>query len=898
MSCIVHPRDWQAGMRLGGKASALAALDDGGFPVPAWFVVTPDALCRSLSEKQREELEKAAAGECVANSVSGVTPDQATRAEIESAVEQLCGPKGRVAVRSSAVDEDGAQHSFAGLLDSFLFVEPAAVPDRVAAVWRSAFSERILAYRRKHGLSLSMQPPAVLVQRMVDSEVSGVAFGADPVTGRRSVAVIAALYGLGSSLVSGECDADSYQVDRDHRIVKRDIANKRFAHRLDPASPEGISAFEVPAQSASQAALTDEQILEVAALVRRAGRHFGRPQDIEWAYKEGHLYLLQSRPVTSLKLLADPEGALNLWDNSNIAESYSGVTTPLTFSFASSAYEGVYRQFCRVMRVPENIIASNDETFRRMLGLVRGRVYYNLLSWYRVLAMLPGFAVNRHFMEQMMGVREPLPTEIVAQMSRATRSDRIKDGMHLLRTMGGLIASYFVLNRQIVQFYERLNSALAPPRNALEDMRVDELADYYLDLERRLLTRWDAPLVNDFFAMIFHGLLRTLAERWCGTSNCTLACDLACGQPPREGTCMISAEPAKRVRWMAALAAGDSEFSMLLCRGTLADIVRAMERHPGFSAQLDSYIAKFGDRCLEELKLESATIRDDPLLLFRSVGQIACSQSTSSTSARDSSAALPSGSSSKTRDQIRIAFGRHPVRWVFFQWVLRNARARVLQRENLRFERTRLFGRVRRIFVEIGRRLHALDLLEDPRDVFFLQVDEILAVIQGTATTTDLKGLAALRQREFAAYKQGEAPGDRFETRGMVYQGNSLRGPRSTEGSGGDERRGIGCSAGVVRGPVRVVTDPRNAELKSGSILVAERTDPGWILLFPLAAGLLVEHGSLLSHSAIVAREMGIPAIVAIPGVTRWLSDDDCVELDGAAGIVRRIVPSEDSTCE
>ena len=97
---------------------------------------------------------------------------------------------------------------------------------------------------------------------------------------------------------------------------------------------------------------------------------------------------------------------------------------------------------------------------------------------------------------------------------------------------------------------------------------------------------------------------------------------------------------------------------------------------------------------------------------------------------------------------------------------------------------------------------------------------------------------------------------------------------------------------------MRVVTDPRNAELKSGSILVAERTDPGWILLFPLAAGLLVEHGSLLSHSAIVAREMGIPAIVSIPGVTRWLSDDDCVELDGAAGIVRRIVPSEDSTCE
>ncbi len=609
MSCIVHPRDSHAGVRLGGKASALADLDGLGFPIPSWFVVTPDAFYRSLSERQREKLQKAAKEERIAGLVSGVMPDQATHAEITRAIEQLCATGGRVAVRSSATDEDSARHSFAGQLDSFLFVEPAEVPAKVAAVWRSAFGERIFAYRREHGLSLSPQPPAVLVQRMVDSEVSGVAFGADPVTGRRGVAVIAALYGLGTALVSGECDADSYEVDRDHHILKRDIANKRLAHRFDPANPEGVSAFEVPAQRANKNALTDAQILEVAALVRRAGRHFGRPQDIEWAYEQGHIYLLQSRPVTSLKLLADPEGALNLWDNSNIAESYSGVTTPLTFSFARNIYEGVYRQFCRIMHVPENIIAANDETFRRMLGLVRGRVYYNLLSWYRVLAMLPGFTVNRHFMEQMMGVREPLPDELV-------------------------------LNRRIAEFYERLNSALAPPHNALEDMRIDELAAHYLDLERRLLTRWDAPLVNDFFAMIFHGLLRALVERWCGSRDGTLASDLVRGQPSREGTSMISAEPAERARCMAALAAGDSEFSMLLCQGTLADIIRAIESHPEFRAQYNSYVEKFGDRCLEELKLESPTIHDDPLLLFRSVGQIARSPSAS---ARDSLAKSSAG---------------------------------------------------------------------------------------------------------------------------------------------------------------------------------------------------------------------------------------------------------------
>ena len=133
------------------------------------------------------------------------------------------------------------------------------------------------------------------------------------------------------------------------------------------------------------------------------------------------------------------------------------------------------------------------------------------------------------------------------------------------------------------------------------------------------------------------------------------------------------------------------------------------------------------------------------------------------------------------------------------------------------------------------------------------------------------------------------APADRFETRGIVYQGNEFQGAAKPEQVDGDQRQGLGCCPGIVRGPVRVVTDPRGAVLQHGDILVAERTDPGWIMLFPSAAGLLVERGSLLSHSAIVAREMGIPAVVALTGVTRWLKDGDWVELDGRTGLVTRI---------
>jgi pyruvate,water dikinase len=219
----------------------------------------------------------------------------------------------------------------------------------------------------------------------------------------------------------------------------------------------------------------------------------------------------------------------------------------------------------------------------------------------------------------------------------------------------------------------------------------------------------------------------------------------------------------------------------------------------------------------------------------------------------------------------------------------------VRDRENLRFERTRVFGRVRRIFVELGKRLHGLDVLEEPRDIFYLTAEESLGFVEGTAVTTDLKALARLRRAEFETWK-GEEVAERFETRGVVYVGHHFQGKVQAEPRPADAatRKGIGCCPGLVRGKVRVIHDPRHAVIEAGEILVAPRTDPGWIMLFPSAAGLLVEHGSLLSHSAIVAREMGIPAVVSLDGLTSWLGTGDEVELDGRTGMVTRLNPAEE----
>ncbi len=835
---------------LGGKGRALAELGRAGFPVPEWFALSPEAFYASLPAESRKLLERGEAEAAMAGLRLDASVEEALQFELRRHFRQ--GVK--VAVRSSAADEDGAKHSFAGQLESVLNVEAADVAAAVVKVWRSGFSPRVLAYRRENRLPGVGRAPAVLVQRMVDAQCAGVAFGADPVSGRRAVCVVSAVSGLGAALVSGDVDADTFRIDRAGVVLERTLA-----------SPDG------------RASLSDEQAVRVAELARLAGRHFGVPQDVEWAIKGGELHILQSRPITALAGLPDPDGELNIWDNSNIAESYNGVTTPLTFSFARKAYEEVYQQFCRVMGVPEERIAANVEnTFRRMLGLVRGRVYYNLISWYRLLSLLPGFAVNRKFMEQMMGVKQGIPESVLKDFAESGGVSKLRDAFELVGTVLGSVRNHRGLPRMRADFYRRVAEALRTPPVPFADLSLGELAKIYRRMERDLLTRWDAPLVNDFFAMIFYGMLRQKCETWCGEPN--LQNDLLCG----EGG-LISAEPAMRVRAMALLAAPRPDLVDALCAADRERIETLVAEVPALQIMMRDYVALFGERCLEELKLETHTLADDPSVLWRAIGQLA----------RRAKPAPKTGLELELRrraeERAKAALRGKPVKAVLFGWILRQARERVRDRENLRFERTRVFGRARLIFVEAGKRLHALELLEDPRDVFYLTVEEIFGLLDATTVTNDLKGLVRLRQTEFTRYRAGTAPADRFETTGIVNHANDLSPKAAPAASSGDTLKGLGACPGIVRAKARVILDPRQATLEPGEILVAPRTDPGWIMLFPSAAAIVVEHGSLLSHSAIVARELGVPAVVSVSGVARWAKTGDWLEVDGGAGTVRRV---------
>ena len=867
---IVWPSETAHPEFIGGKASALAALASTpmGEMVPTWFALTKHAFTSSLAINKPLPLQAPPLSDAV-------------KKALQEAIAQLVSQtnsKTLFAVRSSAIGEDGANASYAGQLKSLLNVAPADIEKAVMEVWQSAMQEHIQTYQQttqQHAEQATTLIPAVLVQAMVPARVAGVGFSADPVSGRTDEIVISACKGLGEALVSGQVDGDTYYCDENGKL-KNQVCES--APLLKPA-----------------------ELKRIAQLVKQLEAHFQSPQDVEWAYVKKQLWLLQSRPITTLKTLTscdtdvkvqtrecDPQhmGAQKiLWDNSNIVESYSGVTSPLTFSFARYIYEHVYTEFCRFMGVGEKRIAEKHNLFRNMLGNINGHVYYNLLNWYEWLTLFPGFTLNRRFMEQMMGVGEELPEEFLKQIQTPPANLWYKtiDMLRLSRSALGLFYNALVIRRKVGAFYKRLDRALSIPAQQLATMPLDQLSAHYRSLEQQLLRHWDAPLINDFLCMMAFGLSRKLLGKYGGEKGLAYHRDMLIGQGD-----IISAEPAKRIRAMAQVAQHHTALTAVLSTGEKEACWKALQQYPGIEQMVKSYLDKFGDRCLQELKLESATMSDEPTTLFTSIGHLATRLKEGTTQA-GTTLQLPS-----LEEVIGTGWWRHKVVGQTCTW----AKNLVSGRENLRFERTRLFGRVRQIFVHMGRHFQQMGILQDERDIFYLEVNEILGLIEGTSTFYDIQALVNMRKQEYARLRSLPAPPSRLVTQGAVFANAAAFAPtpQPTEHMAAhDALAGIACCQGVVRATVRVITDPRKAELKSGEIMVAQFTDPGWITLFANAAGILIERGSLLSHSAIVARELNIPAIVGLKNIMQWLKTGDMVEMDGGTGKVIKIITQESS---
>ncbi|MDQ6943057.1 MAG: hypothetical protein M3169_11165, partial [Candidatus Eremiobacteraeota bacterium] len=546
--------------RAGGKAAGLARLRDAGCDVPPWFVITPE--CTLDDATLRDALARLETDErLLRRDPAHRHPTQRHKAQCHDAEgdEGQCHPElveGCVttfAVRSSAVVEDGTTASYAGQFASLLFVPRDGVLNAIRRVRASSSGAAVRAYAESHGTTETsvhtVIPMAVVVQCMVGGETSGVAFGIDPVDGS-DVVLITAAYGLASGVVDGECTTDAWRVARDGTIVTRSVADKDRMHVRAPGS--GTIAVAVDAALRARPALADTAVCAVASLTRRIANAAGAPQDVEFTFAGGRLWALQARPVTALAEAADP---IAIWADSNIAESYGGIVGALTYSFARQAYAGAYRAFFRLAGVPHATIEANARTFEALVGRIDGHMMYDLVGWYRMLAMLPGYRLNRRLMEEMMGVREALPAGLADAIARGCRRGPVRDALMLARTALALTATAVRLPREIVRFHAHVDATLAAGpelgrtlRQAQGDMGrghgdngLVELVREYRRLERALLDRWDVPIANDFFVMLSFGVLRRAAAAWCGDASLAPALVSAGGG-------MTSAEPARAVR--------------------------------------------------------------------------------------------------------------------------------------------------------------------------------------------------------------------------------------------------------------------------------------------------------------------------------------------------------------
>ncbi|NRA47310.1 MAG: hypothetical protein HRU09_20360 [Oligoflexales bacterium] len=366
----------------GGKAKNMALLSQKNYSVPAWFCVGTGAFDLFVKEhKLGSELlinedDFSTESSRIEKVFLSLEMPAAIRNSILGALQKLGLEDSYVAVRSSGLDEDSPDHSFAGQYSSFLYQKGLdQIIYSIKQCWSSGFSERSLSYRRERSISLKGIRVGVLIQKMVDPESAGVAFSRHPIKVlERNKVLISSVWGLGEGLVSGALDADEFEVGRSSRVVNGAIANKDFKYVR--AELGGLEKISIPEERKAEPSLKDEQIQEVCDLCVKLEQDFGSPQDCEWVYEDQKLYLVQTRPITNLPPDAFYDPKVNgqnpiLWDNSNIVESYSGVTSPLTFSFASRAYHQVYIQFCELMGVPRSLVEQNEPVFRNMLGLIR-----------------------------------------------------------------------------------------------------------------------------------------------------------------------------------------------------------------------------------------------------------------------------------------------------------------------------------------------------------------------------------------------------------------------------------------------------------------------------------------------------------------------------------------------
>ena len=805
------------------KARHLEILQEKGFPVPKFILV---------SENEEAEL---------------------------SFSERDC-----FAVRSNFSTEDGGENSFAGQFLTRLNVKREKVKEAVQEVFASyagSLEYKEKANRGKGEYDLKEQGKeghqenaerqenreqqedteqkktkssveTVLIQEMLFPEKSGVLFTKNP-KGILSEMVAVLGQGLGDKVVEDQENVLTYHY---------------FPGECLYQEGRGQSCLSEQAQESPGLALDEEELKTLFTLGEKIEQLFQKPMDIEFAIEKGKVYILQAREITTL----DMQLPVRILDNSNISESFPGICLPLSESFAGEIYSGIFTSLGR--RFLGKKVSSYEELFQRMVGGFSGRMYYEITSWYDILRLLPFSKKIIPVWQGMLGVS-----------NEEISFSKKKPSFFLKCRIALLFCYYFFVSQRKMQELDRFFQE----RYAGYSKRVDEEEDakalyqIFLEMKEDLLREWDITLINDMVSFISTHLYGKKTA--------------------------FSLETMKPVRALSALKAIAGKHGL---------------DSEEYRREKESYISAYGDRIEGELKLETRTYRTNEDLLDRWILDSLEADSAEKDCEETSCSKKPS------EPKQRKSF------------LYRLAESSCNNREISRLHRTRCFGLMRRIVDKIGEKSIGFDVyylsLNELKELLFSGKDFSLKVAREKELRKAYERLPVLSRVKLLGkvdrdplageirvlnYKFVKGKGSREEKSGKsedIFSSESMNLERKEEGEAHDRIAGReevdstprvffgrGVSKGVFRGEVlkiKSLQEVRATEAK-GKILLSYSTDPGWFPYLNMAGGLITERGSLLSHSAILARELEKPAVVNIPNIMAELHSGDIVEIDGDLGI-------------
>ncbi|HEY3893971.1 MAG TPA: PEP/pyruvate-binding domain-containing protein [Pseudonocardiaceae bacterium] len=861
---------------VGGKAANLGELIHANFPVPSGFCVTTAAyqqVAADLAANTDEPPQDATVLAERARARILAAPVPAGIADAVDRAYRALGDGVPVAVRSSATAEDLPWASFAGQQDTFLnIVGSDAVLDAVRRCWASLWTDRAVSYRNTNRIDHAGVSLAVVVQRMIEPQVAGVLFTADPVSGHRGHTVLDASPGLGEAVVSGAVNPDHFVIDDNGVILLRRLGDKRVLIRSLPGG--GTEHLARPAD-AGQPCVNDDQIRALVALGRRVQAHYGAPQDIEWALdSDGALWLTQARPITTLYPLPPaPDGTVRVYFCLSLAQGLTRPVTPMGIAafrlFVSCGAELVFGSaVADPVAGPPSLVDAGGRPFIDVTPVLRSRIGRVLVP--RILDVMearsavvlrqlrddPRFAVHST-------ARWPFLRQVLAVAIRFRIPIRIAQAL----------VSPLAARRRVDRIGSQLGSLLAVPAGVTSNQRLEHV--------QRLLATEIVPIMPTVTPAAGAGFLAlALAGKLARDAVGSGEWD----EVLRGLAHNVTTEMDLELWALASRIRADAAAASALGGDTPAALAARYHRHelpPALQQGLVEFLSRHGHRAVAEIDLGMPRWSDDPTYVLGVLANYL--RLADPELAPDAQFARGARAAEATVTRIVTRVGRHSrLRAAAVRVALRRVRELAGMRETHKDYLVRVLAHAREQLAIIGAELATAGSIAERDDIFFLDLIQVRAALAGA----DLRAVVARSREDYEReLRRRQVP------RIMLSDGTQ---PEAVAGLHHDAAEppvegrltGTPASAGTATAAARVVLDPVGAYLEPGEILVAPSTDPGWTPLFLTAGGLVMEMGGANSHGAVVAREYGIPAVVGVPDATLRISTGQQITVQGATGQV------------